>query len=66
MATNESEWLTNAEVRKLLKISTCELAHRRMAGEIGFKNKGNTFLYSMPGSTTTGIGDHKKQRRTAK
>lgn len=42
----EREWLNSAEVRKLLKISTCELAHIRESGKISFTKKRNAYLYS--------------------
>jgi hypothetical protein len=41
-----SDVLKSAEVRKRLKLSTCDLAHLREAGSIGFVKKGNAFLYS--------------------
>ncbi len=39
------QWRTSSEVRKCLKISTCELAHRRDNGQLRFKKKGNSYLY---------------------
>ena len=44
----EEQWMKSDEIRKLLKISTCELAHRREAGELEFKKSGNTYLYKPP------------------
>lgn len=38
-------WLTSDQVRKLLKISTCDLAHLRQAGRLRFRKKGNAYLY---------------------
>lgn len=39
------QWLTSAEVRRRLKISTCELAHLRNNGQLKFKKQGNAYLY---------------------
>jgi len=39
-------WLTSVEVRKVLRISTCDLAHLRAQGAIRFAKKGNAYLYS--------------------
>lgn len=44
--TNQnSEWLSSGDVRKLLRISSCELMHLRESGRIPFKKQGNAFLY---------------------
>jgi len=40
-----SKWLKSAEIRKKLKLTTCELAHLREAGKLPFKKKGNAYLY---------------------
>jgi hypothetical protein len=37
--------LTSKEVEKELKISSCDLAHLRVAGKLDFTKRGNTFLY---------------------
>jgi len=42
----EDAWLTSDQVRKRLKISTCDLAHLRQAGRLRFRKKGNAYLYS--------------------
>lgn len=47
LAKSEERWLRSAEVCKMLRISTCELSHRRNAGEIPFKKKGNTYFYQL-------------------
>lgn len=39
-------WLTSGEARKLMQISTCELAHLRTAGQLQFQKRGNAYLYS--------------------
>lgn len=41
----EDAWLTSEQVRKRLKISTCDLAHLRQAGRLRFRKKGNAYLY---------------------
>lgn len=43
-------WLRSEEVRKRLKLTTCELAHMREAGELQFKKQGNAYLYRTPES----------------
>ena len=43
---SSQEWLTSAEVRKLMRISTCELAHLRREGKLLSKKQGNAYLYS--------------------
>jgi hypothetical protein len=43
---DDSDWLTSAVARKILKASTCELAHLREAGKIRFVKRGNAFLYA--------------------
>lgn len=43
---SDARWLKSADVRKLLKISTCDLAHLRQEGKIRFVKKGNAYLYS--------------------
>ncbi len=39
------EWLTSVEVRKVLKISTCDLAHLREEGNIRAEKRGNAYYY---------------------
>ncbi len=41
----QGRWVRSDEARKLLKLSTCDLAHARKAGKIPFKKSGNAFLY---------------------
>ena len=45
-ANQNSEWLSSSEAREKLRISSCALMHRREAGQLRFKKKGNAFLYS--------------------
>ena len=42
-----NEWLRSAEVRRRLRLTTCQLAHLRTSGEIGFRKSGNAYLYSV-------------------
>ena len=44
--SGESGWLRSDEARKVLQVSTCDLAHLRHAGKIAFRNAGNAYLYS--------------------
>ncbi len=44
----QSKWVRSAEARKALKLSTCDLAHKREAGEIESKKVGNAYLYKLP------------------
>lgn len=46
--TAETKWLTSTEARQLLKISGCELMHRREHGEFIFKKVGNAYFYQVP------------------
>lgn len=39
-------WLTSDQVRKRLRISTCDLAHLRQARRLRFRKEGNAYLYS--------------------
>ncbi len=45
MREDNRTWLTSTEVRELLKISTCDLAHLREDGKMRFKKKANAYLY---------------------
>jgi hypothetical protein len=44
----QSKWVRSAEARKALRLSTCDLAHKRQAGEIESKKVGNAYLYKLP------------------
>jgi len=46
MAKKGEVWLTSAEVRKALKISTCDLAHLREEGTIRAEKRGNAYYYA--------------------
>lgn len=40
--------LTSAEMKKLLKVSDCELMHQRERGDLVFEKRGNAFFYHIP------------------
>jgi hypothetical protein len=42
------QWVRSADVRKALKLSTCDLAHKRQSGEIEAKKVGNAYYYKLP------------------
>lgn len=44
------EWVRSDEVRKRLKLTSCELAHMRDAGKLPFKKQGNTYFYQVNNS----------------
>jgi len=46
MTKKGEEWLTSLEVRKALKISTCDLAHLREKGRIRAEKRGNAYYYA--------------------
>ncbi len=39
------KYLSSREVRKKLKISSCDLMHMREAGKLEYVKKGNAYLY---------------------
>ena len=45
---DSDQWLRSNEVRRALKLSTCDLAHLREAGKITSKKVGSAFLYKLP------------------
>jgi len=47
-ANPPTRWLQSSEIRRELKISTCDLAHMRNAGSITSKKVGNAYFYKMP------------------
>ncbi len=46
MKKDESNYLGSKEIRKKLKISSCELMHLREVGKLKYFKKGNSFFYS--------------------
>ena len=44
--SGEREWLRSDEARKVMHVSTCDLAHLRQGGKIVFRKTGNAYLYS--------------------
>ena len=43
--TGNDEFLRSNQVRKILKISSCELMHFRESGKLKFIRQGNAYLY---------------------
>ncbi|MFT6528595.1 MAG: hypothetical protein ACJAZB_000227 [Psychrosphaera sp.] len=43
-------WLSSTEIKKILRITGCELMHRRVKGELEFKKVGNAYFYLIPKS----------------
>jgi hypothetical protein len=41
-------WLTSKEAKKVLKVSSCELMHLRVAGKLPYKKQGNAYFYQIP------------------
>lgn len=48
---NKSIWLSSKETKTELKITGCELMHRRERGELEFKKVGNAYFYKLPKSS---------------
>lgn len=46
MKKYDHDWLTSVEVRKSLRISTCDLAHLRADGAIRSEKRGSAFFYA--------------------
>ena len=46
MGKQSEQWLRSKEAMKLIRATSCELAHLRQDGKIQFKKEGNAFLYS--------------------
>ena len=44
--SGKDEWLRSDDARKVLQVSTCDLAHLRQGGKITFRKAGNAYLYS--------------------
>ena len=40
------DFFTSKEVKSILRIKDCDLAHNRNAGKLLFTKKGNAFMYS--------------------
>lgn len=43
--TLEPKWLTSKEAKAKLKITSCELMHRRVEGKLQYKKVGNSYFY---------------------
>jgi hypothetical protein len=48
LKVNNPLYFSSAEMKKLLKITDCELMYLRTAGKLQFQKSGNAFLYSLP------------------
>ena len=46
---NSEEWLSSRDAMKALRISSCELMHRRERGSIKFEKRGNAYFYKVRG-----------------
>jgi len=42
------KWFSSKEIKTELKVSGCELMHRRERGELEFKKLGNAYFYKLP------------------
>lgn len=47
----QNAWLTSAEIRKNLKVSSCELMHLRVTGKLYFKKLGNSYYHQLQNSS---------------
>ncbi len=45
---SDNSWVRSDEIRRRLKLTTCELAHMRDSGKLPFKKQGNAYLYHSP------------------
>lgn len=52
--SEEPKWLSSAEARKRLGLSTCDLAHLRNSGNLKFLKQGNAFYYLLDVEVKTG------------
>jgi hypothetical protein len=52
LKVNNPLYFSSTEMKKLLKITDCELMHLRTAGKLQFQRSGNAFLYSLPNDMT--------------
>ncbi|WP_160290488.1 helix-turn-helix domain-containing protein [Pseudoalteromonas luteoviolacea] len=42
---NKGHWLTTKQAQKHLKVSGCELMHKREHGELVFEKRGRAYFY---------------------
>jgi len=50
---NEKEqWTGSKETQRLLKLSGCQLMHKRVSGELKFKKVGNAYFYMIENKKT--------------
>lgn len=43
--TNKFAWLSSKEAKKALKLTDCQLMHKRERGELKFEKRGRAFFY---------------------
>ncbi|MCX2767123.1 hypothetical protein [Pseudoalteromonas sp. B530] len=43
--SEQGHWLTSKQTQKLLKISGCELMHRRERGQLKYQKRGRAYYY---------------------
>jgi hypothetical protein len=41
----KEQWLSSKETQKLLKLTGCQLMHKRLGGDLKFKKVGNAYFY---------------------
>ena len=46
VSEEQIEWVRSDDALKILRVTHCDLAHLRQAGEIAFRKQGNAFLYA--------------------
>lgn len=51
--SQERNYLTSKEAKKLLKVSDCHLAHMRLEGKLPFVKKMNAYMYETIGLELT-------------
>ena len=48
LKVNSPIYFSSSEMKKLLKVSDCDLMHLRTSGKLQYQRSGNSFLYSLP------------------
>lgn len=44
---SSKDWYSSKEAKKILRITDCELMHRRIKGELIFKKVGRAYFYKL-------------------
>lgn len=47
MNSKNEKYISSKEMRKALKVSSCELMHLRTKGKLAYVKKGNAYLYKI-------------------